>query len=389
MSLVVVPIMVKAMFAIERCVDLDTENRRWHDELAHDRPYAQSVFEIARLHFDIVQSCDQQFQKLLNMNCSLPLLRKQLASSDVVVADSIIFKVVALALASEAFDELDEASIHLRGLHTMIKFRGGLMALAGKRSLQIKCCRSVLSPFRSEGLAEYMLIVTRVDLALAMRTGEEPLLVNVDDLTWKPYVADPAKAANVPWQTLFDASDIRLVNVWLDLQEFTTSVNLAHQTKRKMSPVLFQEVLISVQYRLHHLAYSRHDTQETLRLAMLVLSASLFLGGHSLHSSPLHCKQQGELLRASLRAFDYKGSKTYLQLKLWLVYLGRMTVLDSPEDQPWLDKTLFGMIKALGLTTWVEVRAVLKGFLWVDILHDKAGEMVFDSAKRSEGAAPG
>ncbi|OIW25245.1 hypothetical protein CONLIGDRAFT_636319 [Coniochaeta ligniaria NRRL 30616] len=361
--------MVKVMYPIECCVDLAAENQRWHDDLAHDPPYAQSVFEIARVHFDIVRSRDQQLQKLVHMSNSLGPLRKQLASSDVVVTDSMVFVVVALALVSEAFDELDDALMHLRGLHTMIKLRGGLAALAHKRSLQIKCCR--------------------VDLALTMRTGEKPLLFSVDSLMWKPYLADTAKTPMVPWHTLVDNPDIRLVNVWLDLRDFIISVNLAHQTKRKISPVLFQEVLISVQYRLHNLAYSSHDRQETLRLAMVALSASLFLGVHSLHSRPMHCKRLEGALGASLRAFDETGGKAYLELNLWLIFLGKMSGLDLPEDRPCLEQNLLKTTRALRLTTWVEVRLVLKGFLWVDIFHDDAGERIFISAKSAEITSPG
>jgi hypothetical protein len=379
--------MVKVMYPKECCVDLATENQHWHDDLARDPPYAQSVFEVARVHFDIVRSRDKQFQKLVYMGNYLGPLRMQLTSREVVVTNSMIFMVVALALVSEAFDELDDALMHLRGLSMMIKIRGGLAALASKRSLQIKCCRLVLcSP---DVQADYMLSITRVDLALAMRTGEKPLLFSADSLTWKPYLADPAKAPAIPWKTLVEAPDIRLVNVWLDLREFIVSVNLAHQTKRNISPGLFQEVLISVQYRLHHLAYSSHDRQETLRLSMLALSASLLLGVHSLHSRPLHCVQLEAGLRESVQAFDQASSKAFLELKLWLVYLGRMSVLDLPEDQPWLAQNLRRTTRALGLTTWVEVRSVLKGLLWVDIFHDEAGERIFNSAKSSEVTSPG
>lgn len=90
-------------------------------------------------------------------------------------------------------------------------------------------------------------------------TGEKPLLFGADSLVWKLYLVDPAKALVILGRTLVNAADIRVVNVWLDLRDFTVSVNLAHQTGRKIAPVLFQEVLISVQYRLYHLAYGTHD----------------------------------------------------------------------------------------------------------------------------------
>lgn len=285
--------MIKVMYPIEQCVDLTTENQHWHDDLAHDPPYAGTVSAIAQVYFNIVRSRDQPFQKLIHTSNSLGPLREQLAAPNVVVTDSLIFMVVALALMSEGSNDLDSASTHLRGLDAMIKLRGGMMALAAKRSLQIKCCRSV--QFLA-ACAAYILTVARTDLVLAMRTGSEPLLYNSDSLTWKPYLADPAKSPAPPWHTLVDAPDIRLVSVWLDLREFTMSFYLAQQTKRKISPILFQEVLISVQYRLHHLCFMSDDRQGTIRLAMLVFSASLFL---DVQSHPLHCAQLAAALQKS------------------------------------------------------------------------------------------
>lgn len=359
----VVPVMVKVMYPIERCVDIGLESQHWHDDLAHDPCYAQSVSEIAGVYFDITRSPNSYLQMLLHLDSALGPLRNSLADTDVVVTDSMIFLVVSLALVSQSFDELDGALTHLRGLHQLIKLRGGVTALAHKRSLQIKCCR--------------------VDLALAMRTGDRPLFFTRDNISWKPYLANVSKSLPPPWQSLVSAPDIRLVNVFLDLREFTTSINLAHQTQRKIPPSLFQEVLISVQYRLQHLSYAINDKQETLRLAMLAFSTTLFLEAHS---APLYCKSLSCLLREALRVLGQGNDCTELELKLWLFFVGRISILNLPEDQSWLEARVLKINEALGLTTWAEVRSVLKGFLWVDIVHGKAGEMIF---KRLDTATPG
>ncbi|KAB5542961.1 hypothetical protein GE09DRAFT_1289600 [Coniochaeta sp. 2T2.1] len=366
-----VPIMVKVMYPVEHCVDLATENQHWHDDLAQDIAYAQSVSTIASVYFDIIRSRNQELQKLMHMGTSLGPLRAQLAAgTDVAVTDSTIFTVVALALRSE---DLDATSTHMHGLQQMIRLRGGISALSTKRSLQIKCCR--------------------IDLALAMRTGTKPLLFTSPELAWKPYLADPATSPRTyPWRDLFDSSDIRLVNIYLDLSEFTRSLNLAHQTKRKIGPpALFQEVLISAQYRLHHLSYPSHDIQETLRLAMLAFSASLFLSApHSPHTRPvLDCNKglaaafaDSLLLRVLERKKDDRRDPC-LELDLCLAFLGRVmvSVLDLAEQQrSQLGETIARTAPALGLTAWTEVRRVLKRFLWVDVIHDEPGRRIFDTA---------
>lgn len=141
---IVVSVMVRVMYPVERCVDLVTESQRWHDEFASDPAYAMSVFEIGRVYFGMARSLDPEMQKLVHLNNSLAPLRKRLAEPNFMATDSMIFMVIQLALVSDSFNELDNALMHLRGLHTMLQMRGGLGALAHKRSLQIKCCRSVL-----------------------------------------------------------------------------------------------------------------------------------------------------------------------------------------------------------------------------------------------------
>ncbi|KAB5566846.1 hypothetical protein GE09DRAFT_1284560 [Coniochaeta sp. 2T2.1] len=369
-----VPIMVKVMYPVEQCVDLATENQHWHEDLAQDIAYAQSVSNIASVYFDIINSRNQEFQKLIHTGTSLGPLRAQLAAgTDVAVTDSTIFTVVALALRSE---DLDATSTHMHGLQQMIRLRGGISALSTKRSLQIKCCR--------------------IDLALAMRTGAKPLLFTPPELTWKPYLADPATSPTAyPWHDLLDSPDIRLVYIYLDLGEFGRSLNLAHQTKRKIPPSLFQEVLISVQYRLHHLSYPSHDVQETLRLAMLAFSASLFLSApHSPHTRPvLDCSKglaagfaESLLLLHVFERKTHDGRDPCLELDLCLAFLGRVMVsgLDLAEQQQQRSRLLDGKIistaRALGLTAWTEMRRVLKGFLWVDVIHDEPGRRLFDTA---------
>jgi hypothetical protein len=207
-----------------------------------------------------------------------------------------------------------------------------------------------------------------------MRTATKPLLFTPDSLTWRPYLADPARASVPPWRVLIDSPDIRLISVWHDLRELTVSLNLAHQTKRTISPVLFQEVLISVQYRLHHLLFNKNDIQETLRLIMLVFSASLFL---DVHCRPWAYEHLAHALKDALRGLQSKTDGLHLELQLWLAFIVRMTVLTSAEDWLWLQGHMLTTMRALELKSWAEARQVLKSFLWADVLHDKRGEGIY------------
>lgn len=174
-----------------------------------------------------------------------------------------------------------------------------------------------------------------------------------------------------------NSPDIRLVNVWLDLGELTKAINLAHQTQRKLSPWLFQEALISVQYRLQHLTYDVDDKPEALRLAMLAFSTTMFFKAEAV---PLNYVYLAHKLRAVLSLIGEDASTDWSRLCLWLIFVGRVSVLDSAEDLLLLQRQFLKINLALRLTRWSEARQILKGFMWVDFIHNGAGEDFFYGA---------
>ena len=191
---------------------------------------------------------------------------------------------------------------------------------------------------------------------------------------------DPGKAdVTTPVHSVCDNPDMRLVNVWLDLREFATAVNLAHQTQRKLSPGLFQEALISVQYRLQHLSYDGQDRHEILRATMLAASMTIFL---EIRSIPVQYQHLARQLRAMLRSLKSHAHGEWLRLNLWFIFVGRVSVLDTPEDCLWLREQMLITSRALELKSWGGVRQTLKSFIWIDVANDKAGKRFFDDATK-------
>ncbi|KAJ9273845.1 hypothetical protein DTO212C5_124 [Paecilomyces variotii] len=356
-----VTVMKKMMYPVECCVDLRNEEQNWFRDLSHDPAYAHTILSTARAYFDFVGSQTFGPRAIMHMNKTMFRLRNKLAETDLVITDSTIFTVLALVLISEALDDHEAAQKHLHGLHELVKLRGGIKGLAQKPLLQIKCCR--------------------IDLSLALKTGSKPLFFTDDSISWKPYLLDCQKASTItPVHTMCDIPDIRLVNVWLDLRELTTGINLAHQTQCKVSSGLFQEALISVQYRLQHLSYNVHDKQEVLRVAMLTLSIVLLI---DIRGISIRYQHLAGKLRAALQSSEHDVNDQLLRLALWLLFVGRVSLLDGPEDALWLGAKLLTISQTLGITTWPEARHILKSFMWVDGIHDKAGKDFFEELKES------
>ena len=131
------------MYPVESCVDLEDEDQRWVDELELDPTYLQTVSYVAHSYFDAVKEQPSGPSAIAHTNRALVILQQRFAQTDMVVTDSVIFTVLALAMMAQSIDDLETAEKHIHGLHRLIELRGGLKALGEKRLLQFKCCRFV------------------------------------------------------------------------------------------------------------------------------------------------------------------------------------------------------------------------------------------------------
>lgn len=349
--------MQQAMYPIENCIDTHEDHRHWFEDLAHDPEYAQTVCISARAYFETIQSQTLESTAIAQMNRGISMLRRKLSDVDMLITDSMIFLVLALAMISEVFNEFDAAEKHLHGLYHLVELHGGLNTLSQKHLLQVKCCR--------------------FDLRFALRTGSKPLFFSYNDCLWEPYLAKSKRLAMTPQlNALFQMIDERLMNVWLDLRELATAVDLAYQTRRQLSSALFQETLLSVLYRLERLAFDAHDRNEILRKALLIFASDTFL------YTGLISVQHHDLEGNFERYFGPPSSccdKKLLELSLWVIYVVGPG-LDNLHDRASLYRTMLQTSRVLNLHDWSEIRKLLKSFLWVDVVKNEVGEKFTNEA---------
>ncbi len=200
-------------------------------------------------------------------------------------------------------------------------------------------------------------------------------------ISWKSYLADSSQPSTTPLHTLCKLPDTRLVNVWLDLREFVRSTNLAFQTNRTIGAELYQEILISVQYRLQILAYDKHSAHEILRLGMLAFSTPIFL---DVHSIPGNYEYLAKQLREVLESLEWGGSPEWQKLSLWVLFASKLSVLSAPDDDGWLHERLQDVLESLGAPSWSEVRDILMGYLWVDAVNNERGVAFYKQSRRPE-----
>jgi hypothetical protein len=233
---------------------------------------------------------------------------------------------------------------------------------------------------------------SRADLSLAIGTGSRPIFLG-EDISWEPYFSrdnaaerkKTAKAASSSKQpgsqcTVAKAScpssDEKLSNIWSDLQEFAKASNIAFQTNRRLEQAVFQQLMISVHYRLLHLesAHAAHSLEESLRLGMLAFSATIFLQMRGIRLGYQYLASRLEVCFRGMQALD---ETVALEFELWLLFMSDVSTLIDPLKNSWLLDRLSLTTEKLGLRSWEKTRTVLKAHLWVDRLHDDPGEKLF------------
>ena len=231
---------------------------------------------------------------------------------------------------------------------------------------------------------------TRVDIQVALNTGSKPVF-RTNGNSWEPYFASSDIKSGRPNKTdLILTSfgltlDPRLAHVWADLQEFCSILNLAFISRRKIEPKLFQEITVSVQYRLLHLSYiddlGLNQTQtlkdklhEMVRVGLLAFTTTI-----SLHATndKVRFRHLASHLKEILQAMDKPLDSNGEEMKLWLLFVAALSVFRT-GPRAWLKDDLIKSLEALQISSWMAAKKVLKGFLWVDMIHDVGGKRVFE-----------
>lgn len=216
----------------------------------------------------------------------------------------------------------------------------------------------------------------RADLTMAILTNRKPLFFS-DGICWEPYIAKNASRKTPPAHMA--GLDSNLLHIWADLREFTRSANLAFQTGQKIGCILFQEILVSVQYRLLLLDLSAGSLDEVVLVGMLAFATNIFL---QMQGIGIRFDKLSARLRGCLLGLQGLEDDATVELKLWLLFVARMSDSVSEKDSL-IEGEMKKTLGALGLTKWEAVRDILQGYLWIGVLHDKFGQDVFDDAAKN------
>ncbi|KAG4275134.1 hypothetical protein FPRO04_08796 [Fusarium proliferatum] len=292
---------------------------------------------------------------------TIKLLQERLQDPAKQIEDATTATIISLAMMADAMEDAQAFEAHSNGLRRIVKMRGGLQGYTHNRQLQIKLCR--------------------VDLGWSIRNGCKPEIYDGKP-AWEPLLEAFGTVAcsfeiqepSLDFMNVYYTWDWRLQNTFKDLRDFSALANKHSPSSKKLKPEAFQEIMLSIQYRLLQLDFSQDPApiQEALRIGLLAYESTIFL---QIQGTKLKSDSFSRQFRDAIQATPVQGEAT-ANIKLWLLVVGSIIVFDSSED--WLVQSINSLT---GRQSWEEVRERVKEVMWIDVIHDVSGRKAFEATQ--------
>jgi hypothetical protein len=156
----------------------------------------------------------------------------------------------------------------------------------------------------------------------------------------------------------------------------------------KLEPFVFQDILISVLYRvIYQYPISKCDltsgTDGLLSLSILAFISTVFFQAGLLNRLPYDLLAQNlRQLLASVQATSALSNR----LLLWIFHVGGISVL-TDHDMVWLLPKIQSTASLLGVTDWQSAKSMISAFPWLSVFHDKPAHMLWDRIKLLDSLA--
>ncbi|KAF4632202.1 hypothetical protein G7Y89_g5924 [Cudoniella acicularis] len=363
------------LFSLETCILFERRAQDWIAPLALDPAYLHSSIFTSQYYFDAIlpgkSSSSPLNQRILpHYLKTLELLRERFASDDddqARLSNTTVAAVMSLAGHAYFTGDSKSARHHMEGLRKIINLRGGV------------------TTFRNIGHNAKLLVeMLRCDIGMALYSGSKPVFFNgtssrepslpYPDLTPLLNLRKPAATNSQYNPAIFsDKIDEEVARAWRIVSQFCSVINFAVDTGQRISTETFLDTMASVAYRLLNMRFDAGSSDEAIRLGLLAFSCSVFLQWRHLGMSYPHFTSVFRGCLARLASPPISP-----QLLVWLLMIGAISVFDA-TDEGWLKPVLLVNMALCEIGSWSKMQELLKSFIWIGLVHDKPGKVVFDS----------
>jgi hypothetical protein len=301
---------------------------------------------------------------------TLSLLQVKMQDHNVHQDDSALQVIFNLALLAAVYGDWAAAAAHLEGMRKIVRMRGDMVFLCTRPTLHFKLDRLVSLSFSTCSRIKQ----SSIDLAWFLSSGKKPFFMR-PIVTWNsvmsvPYLPLPPR--------LFQPSpdwDVRLVNVFRDLQYICLRINRNKLKYARHNPSAFQGGLTSIQSRLIYLSkFLKNPVEKLVHLAMMAFMTTTF-------KIPGRKVSYNWLLERLEDTYNEIGDgliRLDQSLVLWALVTVAFTVAGAGTE--WIKEAWKGTYPELD---WAAVKDHLMRVMWIEMMHDEAGERVYHQLEDS------
>ncbi|CVK94709.1 hypothetical protein FPRO06_09758 [Fusarium proliferatum] len=265
---------------------------------------------------------------------------------------------MALINQEQAAEHYAAAETHMAGLKKIVDLRGGLENI-GDSVITVKICRT--------------------DILFAMQQGGHPLF-------HRDHIYHVKRSLAYKGFNLQPDSDAYSNQLGPIIQEaFSDTMGLCrllnkHQDEKPLDLLEFQEVLVSICYRLLQFrtiyeSRLKQDAQSTYHIGLCLFMISIHF-----NNTQFRIARRGLIMALVKEAIESKLSEHEDEVKFWLLNLGGISV-SLPDGREWFIEALREQASLLGIMAWEQVKGCLAKFPWLDAIHDEPIRKLWDQVR--------
>ncbi|KAF4637287.1 hypothetical protein G7Y89_g799 [Cudoniella acicularis] len=306
-----------------------------------------------------------------HMSDTFRLVNQKLSGKEA-LSDTTMAVIVALSHYERVRGRHCQGMVHFEGLHRIVELRGGILRLVNYKA----------------ALAQK---IFRADLEFALFSGSATRFSVKDvpgsaTISWLRSRFKQDQKGQVYDSKFFNLLSPDLKEVLIDIMGLAWQLN-GHGTK--LDGYTYHDILILIGYRLLYIGSlgdprPSNRLENALHLGLLAFFTTLLLGfGREFPEFPLLSKLTRSAAQGHLEEY-YQNQDFFL----WALFMGRISTLGQPDDR-WLILRITETCLGLGLHTWENTCRTLSKFPWINSLHDKAGEALWNRLRESDNFPAG
>ena len=180
----------------------------------------------------------------------------------------------------------------------------------------------------------------------------------------------------------FHRMDPFLQQILVDVTDVARLFNM-DSAALNMDPNMFQEVIVSVGYRLirfHPFGGPQLEAklEPACHIGLVAFTTTLYLqfGRRRFLRYRLVAQRLQEVIE---RGLDLEDN----DLMLWLLFIGGVSVL-AEVSQIWLVSRIYQVTQSLDIEDWTALHKTIVRFPWINCLHDEAGKALWNTVMKGQ-----